>query len=66
VFLIFVFAAIATPTPDPVSQAVLAVPLYLLFEAGLFMMKRTRRTTEDGEEPGSAVAFDDLVAGQFK
>ena len=66
VFLIFVFAAVATPTPDPVSQAVLAVPLYLLFEAGLFMMRKTRRSSADGEEPGPAAAFDDLLAGQFK
>ena len=66
VFLIFVFAAIATPTPDPVSQAVLAVPLYLLFEAGLFMMKRSRRSDMEGEELGAAAAFDDVLAGQFK
>lgn len=66
VFLIFVFAAIATPTPDPVSQAVLAVPLYLLFEAGLLMMRRTQRPSGDEDEPGRGVAFDDLLAGQFK
>jgi sec-independent protein translocase protein TatC len=66
IFLIFVFAAVATPTPDPISQAVLAIPLYLLFEAGLFMMGRTGRRTEDSEEPAPAAAFDDLLARQFK
>jgi sec-independent protein translocase protein TatC len=66
IFLIFVFAAIATPTPDPISQAVLAVPLYLLFEAGLFMMARSRRSTVTGEDVAPAAAFDDLLAGQFK
>jgi len=67
IFIIFIIAAIATPTPDPVSQTVMAVPLYVLFEAGLFMMRRNRRpAAEDGEEPAPAVAFDDLLAGQFK
>jgi sec-independent protein translocase protein TatC len=66
IFIIFVFAAIATPTPDPISQCVLAVPLYLLFEAGLVMMRRTKRSAETGEEAAPAAAFDDLLAGQFK
>lgn len=35
---IFVIAAIVTP-PDPGSQIVLAVPLWLLFEASLFLMR---------------------------
>ena len=35
---IFVIAAIVTP-PDPGSQIVLAVPLWLLFEASLLLMR---------------------------
>jgi sec-independent protein translocase protein TatC len=66
IFLIFIFAALATPTPDPVSQAVLAVPLYLLFEAGLFMMRRVKRPEDAGDEIAPGTAFDDLLAGQFK
>lgn len=66
IFVIFIFAAVATPTPDPISQTVLAVPLYLLFEAGLFMMRRTKRPAESGDEPGPIPAFDDMLAGQFK
>jgi len=51
IFVIFVFAAIATPTPDPISQCVLAVPLYLLFEAGLIMMRRTKRPVRPARNP---------------
>jgi sec-independent protein translocase protein TatC len=39
-FLIFVFAAVVTPTPDPFNQAVLAIPMYGLFEIGLLLMRR--------------------------
>jgi sec-independent protein translocase protein TatC len=38
VFLLsFVVAAIATPTPDPFNQSLVAIPIYLLFELGLFL-----------------------------
>lgn len=37
-FLIsFVVAAVVTPTPDPFNQSLVAVPIYLLFELGLFL-----------------------------
>ncbi|MCC6659832.1 MAG: preprotein translocase subunit TatC [Phycisphaerales bacterium] len=39
VFIAAVAAALLTPTPDPISMTVLAVPLYLLFELGLIMLK---------------------------
>ncbi|MBU6379345.1 MAG: twin-arginine translocase subunit TatC [Gammaproteobacteria bacterium] len=45
---IFVIAAILTP-PDAVSQTIMAVPMYLLYEGGLLMarlMERMRRKTE--------------------
>ena len=38
VFLIvFVVAAVVTPTPDPFNQTIVAVPMYLLFELGLLL-----------------------------
>lgn len=48
---IFVLAAIATP-PDVISQLMLAVPLMLLFEGALLVMRITekRRASEDAEE----------------
>jgi sec-independent protein translocase protein TatC len=38
-FSSFVVAAILTPSPDPFSMTVLAIPLYLLYEFGLFLLK---------------------------
>ncbi len=40
VFLIvFVIGAVITPTPDPFNQTLVAVPMYLLFELGLFLSR---------------------------
>lgn len=39
VVLIFVVAAVATPSQDPVSQLVLAAPLYLLYEVSILVIK---------------------------
>ncbi len=40
IFLLsFVFAALITPTPDPFNQALVAVPMYLLFEVGLLLAR---------------------------
>ncbi len=38
-FIIVVAAAIITPTPDAFNLSLLAIPLYLLFEFGLFLSK---------------------------
>jgi sec-independent protein translocase protein TatC len=47
VFLgVFLLGALITPTPDPFNQAMVALPMYLLFEFGLlisrFGVPRTR------------------------
>lgn len=39
VFFAFLIAAILTPSPDPFNMTVLAVPLYVLFELGLFLLR---------------------------
>lgn len=39
VFIAAIVAAVLTPTPDPFSMALLALPLYLLFELGLLMLR---------------------------
>ncbi len=36
IFLIFVFAAVATPSQDPISMCMLAIPMALLFEISVF------------------------------
>ncbi len=44
IFLVFVFAAVATPSPDPISMLLLAVPCVLLVEATeLFAWAHDRR-----------------------
>jgi sec-independent protein translocase protein TatC len=37
IFLIFVFAAVATPSADPLTMTAMAVPMTLLFEAAVFV-----------------------------
>jgi len=40
---IFAIAAVATPSPDVVSQIALAIPLYALFEVGILLSSRAER-----------------------
>jgi sec-independent protein translocase protein TatC len=35
----FVVAAVATPTPDPITQSMVAIPLLLLYEAGIWLAR---------------------------
>jgi sec-independent protein translocase protein TatC len=37
--LAFVIGALITPTPDPLSQTIVSVPIYLLFELGVIMAR---------------------------
>jgi len=56
---IFVIAAILTP-PDALSQCIMAVPMWLLYEAGvvaariMLRMKRDSAETTDNEEAGAS------------
>jgi sec-independent protein translocase protein TatC len=47
---IFIVAAIITP-PDGLSQIMLAVPMCLLYEAGLLMARVLRKGAEPGAVP---------------
>lgn len=42
IILIFIFAALVTPSPDPLSQCLLAIPLWILFEASLLAARMIR------------------------
>lgn len=42
IVLAFVVAAILTPTPDPLTQTLMACPMILLYELGLLLAKLTR------------------------
>jgi sec-independent protein translocase protein TatC len=49
---IFILAAFLTP-PDAVSQCIMAIPMYLLYEGGLLMariLSKMRRETSDSKE----------------
>ena len=49
VVVAFILGAIITPTVDPVNQALVAVPLLVLYELGVLLAKvagRSRRTSE--------------------
>jgi sec-independent protein translocase protein TatC len=52
IFLIFVFAAVATPSQDPISMCMLAIPMCLLFEGAVLVAflhdrrKQRRRAVE--------------------
>jgi sec-independent protein translocase protein TatC len=39
VVIVLVIGAIITPTPDPFNQLLVSVPMYLLFELGLFLAR---------------------------
>src|SRR5215813_5074894 len=49
IFLIFAFAAVATPSPDPISMLLLAVPCVALVEAAeIFAWANDRRKAKRG------------------
>ena len=54
---VFIVAAVATP-PDVVSQLILAIPLWLLFEGSLLLMRPAGKIAEEkaAEEAASAAA----------
>ncbi|MDO8542628.1 MAG: twin-arginine translocase subunit TatC [Opitutaceae bacterium] len=43
IVVIFVLAAIVTPTPDPINQTLFAVPLYLLFEIAVLVSSQIEK-----------------------
>jgi sec-independent protein translocase protein TatC len=45
----FLVAALITPTPDPFNQALVGLPLYLLFELGLFLARFAEPPRRAGE-----------------
>ncbi len=68
-FGIVIFSALATPTPDPLNQAMLALPLYGLYELGLLVLKliRKRRLFSSGTDAGpDDDQCDDLFANPVR
>jgi sec-independent protein translocase protein TatC len=53
ILIIFIVAAILTPSPDAISQILMAIPLMFLYEVSIFVAKFARRkepTPEKAEE----------------
>lgn len=49
IVLIFVIAAVITPSPEPFSQCLLAIPMVLLYEVGLLLARLSERKRLAGE-----------------
>jgi sec-independent protein translocase protein TatC len=46
IVVIFIIAAIVTPTADPLTQTMFAVPLYVLYEAAIIAARRVEKRRE--------------------
>jgi len=47
IIVIFIIAAVVTPTPDPFTQTMMAVPLYILFEIAIIAGARVEKRKRD-------------------
>jgi sec-independent protein translocase protein TatC len=62
IFLVFVFAAVATPSPDPISMLLLAVPCVLLVEATeVFAYLHDRRKARSGSLQFPGMTEDEVA-----
>jgi len=50
IVVIFIISAVVTPTPDMVTQTLLALPMILLYEVSIFVSKYSQKTTEPSPE----------------
>ena len=48
IVVIFIVAAVITPTPDPIIQTIFALPLYVLYEISIIVSTRIERKRERG------------------
>lgn len=61
----FIVAAVLTP-PDVFSQFFLAVPMLLLFEVGLFVARRMKRTVDTAEDSDQRDMTEDEIEDELK
>jgi len=47
IVVIFVIAAIVTPTPDPINQSLFAIPLIVLYEVAILVSAQLKRRRKD-------------------
>lgn len=48
----FIFAALLTPTPDPFNQCLMALPMYIFYEAGIVSAKFFYKNKQEDEQRG--------------
>ncbi|MGH8959686.1 MAG: twin-arginine translocase subunit TatC [Jatrophihabitantaceae bacterium] len=66
VFLIFVFAAVATPTTDPFTMCAMALPMVILFEgAVLFAVMHDKRKARRRADELAEASLDDDVPSRI-
>ena len=58
IVVVFIIGAVLTP-PDVISQTLLALPMWLLFELGLFLSRMVVANNESEDETSSVVAKDE-------
>lgn len=55
IFIITILAAILTPSPDIISQLAMGIPMYMLYEMGILMLRlwpgKSRQRAQDQETP---------------
>jgi sec-independent protein translocase protein TatC len=67
IFLIFLFAAVATPSTDPFTMCAMAVPMVILFEASVFVaVVHDRRKARRQAAEREAAHLDDDVASSVE
>lgn len=55
IVVILIISALVTPTPDPLTQLMLAVPMLLLYETSIFVSKLALKKSEEEAELADAV-----------
>jgi sec-independent protein translocase protein TatC len=50
ILVIAILAAVLTPTPDVFNMALMGVPLYLLYESGILLIRLLRLDTKKVEQ----------------
>lgn len=58
ILVIFIVAAVLTPSPDALSQVLMAIPLMILYEVSIFVAKFARRNKPSPEEAEETAGMD--------
>jgi len=62
---VFTVAMLLTP-PDAFSQTLLAIPMLLLFEIGIFFSRRLRPRDDEQQDEPAIGELDGALAGEVK